>query len=378
MNSQAAAPDIEFLDAPSEIDVDAQTPHGSPCEACGAPVEAWDKFCPACGSPQETAAAALAASVAQAELVDEETVRKFFRCEQCGAEVATDPEQRSYVCPFCDSAYVVEFARAAGRQPPEFVIGFAVTREEAEAKYRKWIAEGGLFRPGDLRQAASVEKLKGLYLPFWNFSMLAQSNWSATVGEYWYRTETYTTKDKNGKLVTRTRRVRETEWWPLSGRHHRYYSGYLVSGSRGLSQADADRVKPFQLPALARYEPKYLAGWLAEEYSIERDDALRVCQDEFYRREQSNVAAFLPGDTHRSLQVETRFSSVNSDLCLLPIYIFSYRYRDKLYRFLVNGQTGKVAGEKPLSWKRICAFVATVLLLIAIIAIVIYAIGGRI
>jgi hypothetical protein len=56
--------------------------------------------------------------------------------------------------------------------------------------------------------------------------------------------------------------------------------------------------------------------------------------------------------------VQTNFSQVNSDLILAPIYLLSYRYRDKLYRFLLNGQTGKAAGEKPLSAWRIALAVA--------------------
>ncbi len=370
MASHATAPEIEFLDQPVEIDIEAPAPHGHLCDACGAPVETWDKFCTSCGTPQETTEAPATDDSVPA------TSRTHFRCENCGAEVATDPDQRSYVCPFCDSTYVVEYSPVeTARQAPEFVIGFMVTREQAEEKYRQWIAEGGWFRPGDLQHAASVEKLRGVYLPFWNFSMLAESRWSASIGEYWHRTETYTTTE-NGKTVTKTRTVQEIEWWPLSGRHHRYYSGYLVSGSRGLLQRDADRIKPYQLPALARYEPKYLAGWLAEEYSIARDDAQQICQDEFYRQEQRNVGAFLPGDTHRSLQVETRFAHVNSDLCLLPIYLFSYRYQKQVYRFMVNGQTGRVAGDKPLSWPRIMTFVLILVLLIAIIAAVVALLNG--
>ncbi|MDP7302780.1 MAG: zinc ribbon domain-containing protein, partial [Pirellulaceae bacterium] len=193
------------------------------------------------------------------------------------------------------------------------------------------------------------------------------------IGEYWYRTETYTTRDSKGNMVTKTRRVRETEWWPLSGRHHRYYSGYLVSGSKGLAQDQAERIKPFNLPALKRYEPMYLAGWMSEEYSVARDAALQRCQQEFNGREHRNVGAFLPGDTHRSLEVSTSFSDVNSDLCLLPMYILSYRYGDKLFRFLVNGQTGRCAGDKPWSWKRISLFsvgVAAVILAVVIIVVV--------
>ena len=341
-------------------DRDSLLPHGQPCETCGAPVEPHDKFCPACGMPHHV-------PVVTAEVVEVEQ-RKHFRCENCGSEMAVDPKQRSYVCTFCDSTYVVEFSPATtGRQRPEFVIGFSVTPEEAQEKFRQWIADKSLFRPGDLKTAAVADKQKGVYLPFWSFSMLAESQWSAAIGEYWYRTETYTTRDKDGKMVTRTRQVRETEWWPLSGKHHRYYSGYLVSGSRGLSQPDAERIKPFQLPALKRYEPYFLAGWLCEEYSVLREDALVTCQQEFYRREQSHVTGFLPGDTHRDLQVSTHFRDVNSDLCLLPVYILSYRYKDKLFRFLVNGQTGKVAGDKPISWRRVTAFTVAIIAALALL-----------
>ena len=216
-----------------------------------------------------------------------------------------------------------------------------------------------------------ADKQKGVYLPFWSFSMLGHSQWSATIGEYWYRTETYTTTDSNGKTVTRTRQVRETEWWPLSGRHHRYYSGYLVSGSRGLPQDWAERIKPFNLPALKRYEPYYLAGWLCEEYSVDHNDAKNSSQQEFYRREQANVARFLPGNTHRGLDVHTQFDNINSDLCLLPVYVLTYRYKEKLYRFLVNGQTGKIAGDKPLSWKRISGVLGAIGVLVIIIALII-------
>ncbi len=348
--------------ASSEPTVDDAAPmvRATACESCGAPVEPLDKFCGSCGADHATLIEATAVAP-----------QKHFRCKNCGAEVGVDADQRSYTCAFCDSTYVVEFSPdQTDRQPPEFVIGFAVTPEKAREMYQQWINRKSLFRPGDLKSAQVEEKLRGVYLPFWSFSMLARSNWSTRIGEYWYRTETYTTT-RNGKTVTKTRRVRETEWWNLDGNHHHYYSGYLVSGSRGLAQREADRIKPFHLPALKRYEPFFLAGWLSEEYSVQREDALQTCQQEFYSREQENVADHLPGDTYSGLQVDTRFSQVNSDLILLPVYLLVYRYRDKLYRFMVNGQTGKVAGDKPVSIWRILAAVgvgAIVVLILFLIA----------
>lgn len=281
------------------------------------------------------------------------------------------------MCPFCDSAYVVEYAPdETGRQPPEFVIGFAITPEQAQQKFHAWLRDNAWFRPGDLAKSAIADKMKGVYLPFWSFAMLAESRWRATIGEHWYRTETYVTSDSKGNTVTRTRQVQETEWWPLAGRHHRYYSGYLVSGSRGLPQHDAERIKPFQLPALKRYEPFYLAGWLSEEYSIAREQALEVCQRHFLDQERRNIAEFLPGDTHRGLEVSTHFSQTSSDLCLLPVYILSYRYRDKLYRFLVNGQTGRYAGDKPVSWQRIWMAIGAGVAILLILLLVAWLAGA--
>lgn len=374
MTPTAPVPSAEKIRSANEmIDVELPVPHGAPCEACSAPVEPHDKFCPACGTLNPVLSRN---QPVEAEVVEEH--HKFFRCENCSSEVATDPDQRSYVCPFCDSTYVVEFSPdQTGRQRPEFVIGFAVTPEQALAKFHQWIRENAWFRPGDLHTASLADKQKGVYLPFWSFSMLARTRWSASIGEYWYRTETYTTRDSKGNTVTRTRQVRETEWWPLSGQHHAYHSGFLVSGSRGLPQKEAERIKPFDLPGLKRYQPYFLAGWLAEEYSVKRDEALPICQEEFRRREQAGVARFLPGDTHRDMQVATVFEHVNSDLCLLPVYILSYRYQDQLYRFLVNGQTGRTAGDKPISWRRILILIGVLLVLLIIVIGIVIALQGR-
>jgi hypothetical protein len=351
---------------PPVADVYLGRPYHS-CRECGAPVDDIDEFCNGCGAEQK----AVRDRVAKAGAATAERPQRVFKCENCGAEVAVDPEQRSYTCAFCDSNYVVELPpRETERQPPEFVLGFAITLEQAGEKFRQWLGRRSLFRPGDLASAIIAEKLKGVYLPFWSFSMLARAEWEATIGEYWYRTETYTTVE-NGKTVTKTRTVRETEWWPLAGKFHRYYSGYLVSGSSGLPQQYADAIKPFQIAALKRYEPYFLAGWLAEEYTVEREQAETTCRQEFQRWVQQHVDQFMPGDTHRGLSMDVRFSDITSDLILLPIYLVSYRYGETVYRWVLNGQTGRMYGDKPVSWQRIGAAIATVIVIALIIWLIV-------
>lgn len=366
-----------------------------PCEACGSPRQTSARFCTACGVPFETPNEKIDLPAVldwqlpsskpnhRAEADHELAIGAHgssFHCDSCGADVDVPPGKSSLRCPFCDSTYVVEVSKEKRRtQPPEFVIGFSITREKALELFFQWLGKNSWFRPGDLPAKANTDKQQGIYLPFWHFSMVADSEWSAQIGEYWYRTETYRVKTSDGKTETRTRVVQETEWWPLSGEFRKYYSGYMVSASKGLPQAEALAIQPYQLSNMMRYRPHYLAGWLVEEYSISKEQALEMTKAEFQRREKENIANFLPGDTQSGLSVSTRLDLGGTDLILLPVHVLSYRYRDKVFRFLVNGQTGKIYGEKPWSSARITiAVIGVAVLLIVLIAAVVLATHPRI
>ncbi|MDA7950259.1 MAG: zinc ribbon domain-containing protein [Pirellulaceae bacterium] len=361
MSSPTSETDLESSPEPPQeipvaeiVDETVPSPHGQPCNECGSPIEQEDHFCPGCGkeNPGYSASA--------------ETPQKKFQCQNCGSKVTLDRSVRSYTCPFCDSNYVVETELKGGPEP-EFIIGFSLSPEEAQKRFRSWIEKDSFFRPSSLKQVRLKEKLTGVYLPFWSFSMLAESDWAARIGEYWYRTETYTSVDSNGKTTTHTRRVRETEWWPLEGKHHRYYNGYLVTASQSISQRESDSIQPYNLPALKRYQPYFLAGWLSEEATLDKKEAVETTKDYFYQQERKNIGLFLPGDTYSQLQVATDFSKINSDLCLLPVYVHTYHFQGKTFRFLINGQTGQIAGQKPYSYAKtgiLVTIIAAILFLI--------------
>ena len=386
-----------------------------PCSACGTPRQVGSRFCVSCGVPFETPnPVGLSSSQRSAgptlqldtaaqtkrpniglniplpkssematdggrlsvenHAVDANGSTRTFRCESCGSEVDAPRDQRSLRCPFCDSTYVAELPlEQRTSQRPEFIIGFEVSREKAQELFFQWIGKNSFFRPGDLVRKAATEKQQGIYIPFWHFSMIAMSQWSAQIGEHWYRTETYTVKNADGKTETRTRTIQETEWWPLSGVYRKYYSGYMVSASKGLPQQEALAIQPYRLNTMMRYRPMYLAGWLSEEYSISREVALATTQQEFRNRERNAISRFLPGDVQSGLTVQTDLDVGGSDLILLPVHVLSYRYGDKVYRFLVNGQTGKMVGEKPWSGSRI-AIVVIAAVLFLVVAVILIAI----
>ena len=299
--------------------------------------------------------------------------RRSVTCTQCGASVAFPEGERTATCPFCDTPYVAQGELTPERFTPEFVLPFGVTQAQAQESFEAWLLGSRLFAPGNLRLQARLEAPRGVYLPFWSFSTRSRSRWSANIGEHWYQTQTYTTV-VNGRAVTRTRRVQHTEWYPLQGTFQQYHAHYLVSGSKGLSQEIADALKPFPVAEVLRYQPQYLAGWLAEEYSVNREEAARLSDAVFAADERRAVAAFLPGDTQAELNVQTTFSETTEDLLFLPIWILAFRYRERLFRCVINGATGKQWGERPRSVPRIAI---AVLLGIALAVLAFLWLSGR-
>lgn len=325
------------------------------CPSCGSPADEGTSVCTSCGS---------ALSIPAPADPGPSILTAGFSCQSCGATVACEPGPRSYACAFCGSTYVVE-VRGEGLAAlvPEFVVPFRIGHKEAVRVFDAWCHKG-FFTPGDVRKAARMDKLQGIYLPFWTFSMRADSEWEADIGEHWYKDQTKTYTDAQGKTRSKKAQIRHTEWHPLRGRHHSWHYHFLVSGSHGLPQAEALAVGPFQLIEMRRYRPEYLAGWLAEPFAVTHDEALAACQSAFQEEEGKRIKAFLPGDVQSGVEWTTRFSEISDDLLLLPFWIGAYSYRGKLYRYVLNGQTGKATGTRPKSPMKIATLALLVLALL--------------
>jgi len=285
---------------------------------------------------------------------------KVLSCKQCGAAINFPDKVTSGECCFCGSDTVVERSANARLITPESLIPFKVTREQANDKFRHWVASLW-FRPNDLKKRAWVRDVDGVYAPFWTFDAQAETRWHAESGYHYYETEEY--KDNEGK--TQTRQVQRTRWEPSSGTHFGNYDDLLVCASKGLSEALVHQLEPFHTTTqLVGYQASYLSGWGAEEYAVGPKDAWDKGQKRFEGLEYQACSREVPGDTHRNLRISMRLSQITWKHCLLPVYVAAYRYNDKTYRFLVNGETGKVSGEAPYSFWKIFFAVVFVLLLV--------------
>jgi hypothetical protein len=253
---------------------------------------------------------------------------------------------------------------------PESLVPFQIDRQAAQDKFGGWL-RGLWFRPSDLKHKARVADMAGVYVPYWTFDARVDSDWTAQAGYYYYETETYTATGSDGKPTTKTRQVRRTRWEPAWGRRADVFDDVLICASKGLPSDLAERLKTFDTRRLVPYEPGFLAGWRAEEYAVDLNTGWHQAVDRMEAAQRQRCAGDVPGDTHRFLHVTNRFSQQTFKHVLLPIWISAYRYDDKVFRFLVNGQTGEVTGKAPLSVLKIVLFIAVVAALIALIAVLV-------
>ena len=271
------------------------------------------------------------------------------KCESCGATITS--LARSGECAFCSSPYIKEHPPNPNIIRPENMVPFRIDKNHATELFRHWLGKG-FFRPGNLKRLGRLEQLKGVYVPFWTYDCETHSTWTADSGYHYYETEYYTTYE-NGRSVRRSRQVRKTRWVPSAGQRRDLFDDILIVASRGLDYHLVLKIYPFQLGALVPYRPEYLSGWLAEDYNIDVREGWGIAKAQAQSTVRGRCAADVPGDTHRFLRVNTSFYKITYKHILLPIWVASYYYKNKLYHFLVNGQTGEVQGYAPLSWLKI-------------------------
>src|SRR5262249_50476243 len=349
-----------------------------PCQNCGAKLTydagAQAMKCPYCGTQQAVSQKGPGGPPAGREIPIEEGMRMAARgfgtpvtqvtCNDCGASVNVTPGEQTAKCAFCGSQQVLAQEAPGTAIRPESLVPFKIDKAAANKKFEEWLS-GLWFRPSDLKKMAKLQEMGGVYIPFWTFDAWVRSDWTADAGYYYYETEYYT--DENGNQARR--QVQRTRWEPAAGWRQDFFDDTLVCASKGLPKELVAKFQTFNTQQLTPYQPQFLAGWRAESYAIDLMPAWGTAQNNMTDVQQGRCGRDVPGDTHRNLSVHNHFSHVTFKHVLLPIWIAAYRYNDKPFQFLVNGQTGEVVGKAPWSWVKIVLFILAILAVITAIAV---------
>ncbi|MCB1407347.1 MAG: primosomal protein N' (replication factor Y) - superfamily II helicase [Rhodobacteraceae bacterium] len=349
--------------------------HRFPCAQCGAQLRyapgQQRLTCQYCGHEQEIpfsdeqrneALVTMDLREALANHLPPEAIEetRVLSCSNCGAQVQFDPAQHAAQCPFCGTPVVTDTGTHRHIKPAA-VLPFKLSEREAHTAMRNWL--GRLwFAPSKLKQYARSDgsRLDGLYVPYWAFDSDTKSKYLGERGDAYYETRSVV---RNGK--TETERVRKIRWTRVSGRVARKFTDVLIMAAQSLPRRYVRALEPWMLGDLAPYDPQFLSGFRAEGYTVQLPEGHVLAIERMDDVIKQDVRRSIGGDEQRIHSVDTQHQDERFKHLLLPIWMAAYQYRGKTFRFVVNGQTGKVQGERPWSIWKIAGAVLVVALALA-------------
>ena len=348
--------------------------HRYPCQQCGAelrfsPGQTVLK-CDHCGfeqaiAPEGSADAGPWAKPAKAKAFQELPLSKGLsddlpatasaevrstKCPNCGGVVEFQGASHASECPFCASPVVVDTG-SERKLKPQAVLPFALDEAAARKALVGWLGSLWFAPNGLLEYTRAGRAMNGVYVPYWTFDADTQSDYRGAKGVHYYETRTVTV-NVNGRNETRQEQVQKTRWYPTSGNVNRDFDDVLAIASTSLPTRLGDGLEPWDLSQMQSYSPDYLAGFQAEGYTVALGDGNTVAKVKMANVIREDVRRDIGGDEQRIDSVNTSYTAETFKHILLPVWMAAYKYNAKSYRFLVNGQTGEVQGERPWSvWK---------------------------
>lgn len=287
---------------------------------------------------------------------------RVLSCPNCAAQVEFDPAIHAAECPFCATPVVTDTGTSRHIKPAA-VGPFVLEERQAHDAMDNWL--GGLwFAPNGLQKyARKGQKMNGVYVPFWTIDAQTDTAYRGQRGDTYYVTQTVMRDGKPTRV-----QVPKIRWSRRSGRVARFFDDVLILASTSLPKRHTDALEPWDLAGLAPYAPQYLAGFRAEAYSVDLENGLTEARARMDAVIQRDVRMDIGGDQQRIEALDTKLSHVTFKHVLLPVWVAAYKYRGQSYRFVVNGQSGRVQGERPYSAIKITLAVVAALIVAAIAA----------
>jgi len=260
-----------------------------------------------------------------------------MECKSCGANLSFDSSSVSKKCSFCGSEYFLEVPETQEQKEIKEnaeIILFKVQKDEAGEKFAEWIKKG-LFKPSDLATAFQEQEFDGAYIPFYKVSSEADTNWDGQ------------DKVKYGDGPD------DFDWEDSSGTHSETYKDF-VAATKGLDQDEVDDILPFDDNDTKPYSQELMMGYKFENPAISEENAIEKGRDRVKEWEREACT----GKCDNLIDYDVSISNIRSKLMMLPIWVLVYTFENKPYRVLINGQTGKVSGQKPVSKLKVAIAIA--------------------
>lgn len=304
----------------------------------------------------------------------------LFKCKNCGGNVVYEPGRGKMYCPHCESedsedkiqggvitqcvncgapmevkdyasasrcehcgCYIVFNERVEGVYEPHMILPFRVNKASAvqamENEFRR-----RLFTPSDFMSAKSLEKMVGIYVPFWLYDYNACYDFA---GEG-TRVRTWTSGDTE---------YTETSYYDVVRRMDVDFDRIPVDASFQMDDKIMDLMEPYNYQMLRDFDPKYMSGFYGEVYNQSAPELEGRAQVKARNASEELMQESLRGySTVRPRRKDLNLQRAGVNYALMPVWQYLYRYRGKTYQYHVNGQTGKVIGVTPVSKGKVVSY----------------------
>ena len=311
------------------------------CPHCGAEFEYDVKkksvYCAYCGSqfnPKE-----LNKDVKKAKKNESVISGKTYSCTQCGATLMTFDETAVTFCSYCSSQNIVE-NEVVKEKAPDVIIPFAKTEEECVNNYKRAISHF-LFSPGYMKNDMVVKKFRGIYMPYAIYKLVHNGDCINKGKKYNHRSGDYVYYDDFDIHAVVDASYDGVSFDLLS----KFYDDYSQS-------------IPFDARKAEEFNPNYLAGFYADKGDVEVDtynsDACLIASNDSTRYMKSQKIFAKYGCT----TPKVGFGATDKRYAMFPMYFASIKSKDDkhIHYAAINGQTGKVAADMPISFPKYIIF----------------------
>lgn len=276
-------------------------------------------------------------------LGDQESLIQF-NCPSCGAELITDESTAATSCPYCGNPNIIP-GKLSGFFKPDFVIPFKFNRDEAITALKKHYRKKPLL-PSAFSKQNHIEEIKGVYVPFWLFDCDTHGNckYQATTSRSW----------REGDYV-----CTETKYYDVERSGDVRFNGIPVDGSSKMPDNHMESIEPFDYSELKEFSLAYLPGYLADKYDVDSEHSkARAFSRAIYTTDQEFLNTVTGYDNVVKTGGDVNVTGHSKKYGLLPVWMLYTKWQNKDFLFAMNGQTGRLIGDLPISWSRFFAYFA--------------------
>lgn len=259
-----------------------------------------------------------------------------FTCPQCGGEIISSDNTAANFCSFCGASTILT-SRLSKEKRPSYIIPFKKTKEDCKKQYLKTLRHA-IFTPKELKSPAYIDEFRGIYMPYWAYHITHKGTVCLDCSR----------SHRQGDYIC-------TDHYKLYGDLNSSHKGISYDASSSFDDNISERIAPYDVKNMNHFTPSFLSGFYADtsdvDASIYQPDAIKIANQSTYTYIKNNTSLHsgVHFDTNTNLTNKLHAKCEHVDTAMFPVWFLSYRNKDRVAYATVNGQTGKVSADLPVS-----------------------------